>query len=165
MVKKAPTILVYGYGNPGRMDDGLGIRLAEMIEGYCTEKGLDSVETDTNYQLNIEDAYALKDKELVIFADASMEMIEDYTFEPIEPSARTEFTMHSVSPAFILHLCDEIYHHQPKAYLLQIKGYEWELKETLTEKGKENLENAFHHLASFLENDIKNEENIKNQKN
>jgi len=156
MVNIAPTILVYGYGNPGRMDDGLGIRLAEMIEKYCKEKGLDIVEIDTNYQLNIEDAYALKDKQMVIFADASMEMIEDYTFKPIEPSSRTEFTMHSVSPAFILHLCDEIYHHQPKAYLLQIKGYEWELKETLTEKGNKNLEKAFRFLSSFLEDDITN---------
>ena len=27
-------ILVYGYGNPGREDDGLGIRFAEIIETW-----------------------------------------------------------------------------------------------------------------------------------
>ena len=52
-----PKILVYGYGNPGRQDDGLGISLVEMIEDWKNKKKLSYIETDSNYQLNIEDAY------------------------------------------------------------------------------------------------------------
>ena len=63
-------ILIYAFGNPGRQDDGLGNRLIEKLEPWLKEKGFDRVATESNYQLNIEDAYTLKDKEVVVFVDA-----------------------------------------------------------------------------------------------
>ena len=34
-------ILIYGYGNPGRQDDGLGIRLSEELENWAHQQGLE----------------------------------------------------------------------------------------------------------------------------
>ncbi len=71
-------ILIYGYGNPGRQDDGLGVVLTQKLEAWVSESQLTGVEFDNNYQLNIEDAAAIAQKDLVIFADASEENIEDF---------------------------------------------------------------------------------------
>ncbi len=75
MTGNPPKILVYGYGNPGRQDDGLGIELAEEIDRWCSESGITNVQTDTNYQLNLEDAAGIAQYDVVIFADASREDI------------------------------------------------------------------------------------------
>jgi hydrogenase maturation protease len=143
-------ILVYGYGNPGRQDDGLGTLLAEEVDRWCTSSKLAHVSTDTNYQLNVEDAAEIADYNVVIFADASLENIESYSFEPLLPSNKTEFTMHAVSPAFILHLCQEMFGHKPEAYLLHIRGYEWEFMEEVTEGARENLAEAVSCVKQFI---------------
>ena len=79
MTGKTQKILIYGYGNPGRQDDGLGVLLAEEIERWSAEKGFVNIHTDSNYQLNLEDADALAKHDLVIFADASREDIDTFT--------------------------------------------------------------------------------------
>jgi hydrogenase maturation protease len=127
-------ILVYGYGNPGRQDDGLGILLVEEIESWAKAKGFESVETDSNYQLNIEDAYQLNKYDIVIYADASIEDIEQYKLEEIVPELNPNFSMHSVSPAFVIGLCKELYNEIPVSYVFHIKGYEWEFMTDLSER-------------------------------
>lgn len=137
-------ILVYGYGNPGRQDDGLGVLLSEMIEEWATEQNLgENIDTDSNYQLNIEDAYRLNDYDLVMYADASIEEIDDFLFEQIKPVINPQFTSHSVSPEFVIGLCKEIYGEIPETYLMHIKGYEWEFLGEMTTKASANLEKAF----------------------
>jgi hydrogenase maturation protease len=145
-VSGAPKILVYGYGNPGRQDDGLGVALAENIEKWARINGINHIETDSNYQLNIEDAARISEFDLVVFADASKEKIKGYAFTSLRPSPKMDFTMHSVSPAFILNLCREVYQKIPLAYLLHVKGYEWEFMKTMTPEAGKNLEEA----VSFL---------------
>jgi hydrogenase maturation protease len=137
-----PKILVYGYGNPGRQDDGMGIALAEAIETWAREMKMNGVETDSNYQLNIEDAARISEFDLVIFADATKEEIKEYAFTVLTPSPKTDFTMHSVSPAFILNLCSEVYKKTPPAFLLHIKGYEWEFMKEMTPQALKNMEEA-----------------------
>jgi len=48
-------ILVYGYGNPGRGDDGLGPALVEALELL----GATGLDCESDYQLAIEDAACL----------------------------------------------------------------------------------------------------------
>jgi hydrogenase maturation protease len=149
-----PKILVYGFGNPGRQDDILGIAVCDAIEKWAHDANIIDLQTDSNYQLNIEDADRISDFDLVIFADASTEEINDCLFTPLEPSAKIDFTMHSVSPAFILNLCGEIYNKRPEAYLLHIKGYEWEFMEEISIRAEQNLNNAViflkHKILEYL---------------
>lgn len=149
---KATKIIVYGYGNPGRQDDGLGVALAENIEKWVKENNLENIFTDSNYQLNIEDAEIISNYDIVIFADASTEPdVKDIAFTEVETSdASIEFTMHAVSPAFVVDLCNKIYHRKPKTFLLHIKGYEWELSEGITDKGTQNLTVAIGFLRDYL---------------
>jgi hydrogenase maturation protease len=147
---KKPTILIYGYGNPGRQDDGTGVLLAEKLEEWAHEKGLEEVHTDSNYQLNLEDAASIANYDLVIFADASREEMEDFRLEPLVASGKVEFSMHAVSPSFILHLCREIFNREPDSYLLHIRGYEWEFMGGITVKAGENLGRALHCIQDFI---------------
>ena len=66
-------ILIIGYGNPGRQDDGLGVFLVDELHKWANEAQLDYIYTDSNYQLNLEDAATISDFHLVVFADASKE--------------------------------------------------------------------------------------------
>lgn len=150
MTGNPPKILVYGYGNPGRQDDGLGIELAEEIDRWCSESGITNVQTDTNYQLNLEDAAGIAQYDVVIFADASREDIPSFCLDPLMPSDKTEFTMHAVSPAFVLHLCQEIFHHAPEAFLVHIRGYGWEFMAEMTDKARSNLHEAIDHVKNFV---------------
>lgn len=150
MTEKRLSVLVYGYGNPGRQDDGLGVMLAEQLEAWGKSRGYESLTTDSNYQLNLEDAYTLSHHDLVIFADATQEDLEDFRFEELQPSPAVEFTMHAVSPAFILHLCHQIFDRKPEAWLLHIRGYKWEFMGPLTEDARRNLQRAREFVEGFL---------------
>jgi len=146
-------ILFYGYGNPGRQDDALGICFIEEIRKWVAEQDIKNIHFDSNYQLNIEDADTISKYDLVFFADASLEPLENFTISRIEPSdAQIEFTMHASSPAFVLNICNNIYSEYPFTYLVHIKGYEWDLDfdKKLSEKAEKNLKNALEFMKEKL---------------
>jgi hydrogenase maturation protease len=151
MQQPASRILIYGYGNPGRQDDALGILLSGEIEKWAQQNKLTNIEVEQNYQLNIEDAEKISHFEVVIFADASMNEIESFSFGRLEPDLLTEFSMHSVKPSFVLGLCEEIFEHSPHAYLLRIRGYKWELIEKISPKAKKNLLASIDFLKMIIE--------------
>ncbi|MFH2141580.1 MAG: hydrogenase maturation protease [Bacteroidota bacterium] len=145
-------ILIYGYGNPGRMDDGLGNEFVNLCEQHLKEfNEFIQIETDSNYQLNIEDAEIISQYDFVFFTDASQENIENYSFTKVDPDkAQIEFTMHAVSVSYIVHIARTIYDKIPKAYLIHIKGYEWEFQEGITMRASENLNKAFMFFKKIL---------------
>lgn len=133
-------ILVYGYGNPGRKDDALGVLLSESIALWVKENNFSGIDTDSNYQLNIEDTEKISGYDTVIFCDVSMEDITDCSFTEVTANdSHIEFTMHAASPSFIFDLCEKLFHKSPDTFLLHIKGYEWEFREGLSEKASVNL--------------------------
>ncbi|MBN2480672.1 MAG: hydrogenase maturation protease [Bacteroidales bacterium] len=145
-------ILIIGYGNPGRQDDGVGVLLVDDLHQWAEESKLEFIYTDSNYQLNLEDAATISDFDLVIFADASKEDVRDFIMTRLEPSPVANFTMHSASPAFILHICEQIFHRSPEAYLLHIKGYKWEFMNEPTARALENLNRALEYVKEYIIN-------------
>lgn len=150
MDNEEENILVYGYGNPGRQDDGLGIMLAGEIEKWREKHNIDSVAIDMNYQLNIEDAEKISNYHTVIFADASVNEIRSYKLEKVVPDLKTDFSMHFVTPSFVAGLCQRIYGKLPEVYQLQIRGYSWEFMETVTGGALNNLQEATDFLLDYL---------------
>jgi hydrogenase maturation protease len=145
-------ILIYGYGNPGRQDDGLGYAMVRKLEGWTSENGFSGIEFDSNYQLNIEDAEAISAKDLVIFVDASAEEIEDYILTDVTGETDVSFTTHAASPGYIVKLCSELFSKTPPVKLLHIKGYEWEFREGLSDQAENNLHKAFIFMKEYLLN-------------
>ena len=142
------TVLVIGYGNPGRRDDGLGPALAAHVE----QAALEGVDVDIDYQLNIEHAYDLKAYDVVIFADATIESeTSPYYFQSIEPGNPTSFSTHSVSPGAVLRLAKDLFQADTQAYVLGITGYEFEdIAEGLTPQASSNLTQAVTFLTDWL---------------
>jgi len=152
MATKA-RILVYGYGNPGRQDDGLGIEMVKMVDDWIRRHELNCMTSENNYQLNVEDAETISKMEYVVFVDATKEDVHEYKFEKVDPSdKKVEFTMHAVSPAYVLNLSKELFGKMPETYILGIKGYEWDFKEGLSDNAKLNLEQAYQFLTRKLAN-------------
>lgn len=143
-------VLLYGYGNPGRQDDGLGNTFVDRIESWINEEKLDYIEIDSNYQLNIEDAEVISNYDLVIFIDASVEDIKDFCLVKVTKATEVIFTTHAASPGYIVDLCKQIYSKAPPTYLLHLKGFEWAFKEGLTEKAEQILNNAIKYMKPIL---------------
>jgi hydrogenase maturation protease len=146
--------LLYGYGNPGRMDDGLGNAFVDEMQQWIEQEGIENIHTDSNYQLNIEDAEKISVYDRVIFVDASKEAIDQFSFTKVDAGkARVEFTMHAVSPAYVLYLCEDLFRKKPETYLLHIKGYEWDFKEALTPGAQDNKKAALQFLQQQIKKD------------
>jgi len=146
-------ILFYGYGNPGRQDDALGILFVDEMEKWIQAQKLENISFETNYQLNIEDAEEISNYDLVIFSDASMEPIKGFEFSRVESSdAQVEFTMHAVSVSFVVDLCYKMFNKVPKAFLVHLKGYEWDLDfdKGLTERAAKNLKDSLDFMKEKL---------------
>lgn len=136
----------------------MGNVFIEEIQEWITHEGLTGISVDSNYQLNIEDAEAISHQDIVVFIDASIEEIDDFILTRVEASgAKIEFTMHAVSAAFILDLCQKLYERYPATFLLHIRGYKWEMKEGLTSKARRNLRKAL----DFMKVNLRSPENFK----
>jgi hydrogenase maturation protease len=144
-------ILIYGYGNPGRQDDGLGKALADEAETWIGEQQLDNVSVEVAFQLQVEDVLKMVDVDLVLFVDASMdEQIGDFTIERVISDPEASFSAHSVPPGFIVGLYEALYGPPPLSYLIQIRGYEWELEESVTSQARQNMELAWGLVKKIL---------------
>jgi len=139
-------VLLIGYGNPGRGDDGLGPALAEAME----KLGLAGVTVDSNYQLVVEDAEAVAHYPVVVFADADAGGPEPFSFRTIEPQAGLGFTSHHLDPRTILAMAQELFGAQPEGYLLGIRGYQFDpLQESLSPGARSNLEGAVNFFQTW----------------
>ena len=151
--------LIYGYGNPGREDDALGVVLADRLQAWIERTAIPGYGFDRNYQLNIEDALEVSQYDLVLFADASMEPVDNFLVSRVAPCERVQFTMHAVDPSYILYLSREIFGRSPATFLIHIKGYQWQLKEGLSAAAHQNLEDA----VAFVQSAIRGPEILEKQ--
>jgi hydrogenase maturation protease len=139
--------LIFGIGNSARQDDGLGWAFLDEISNTEKFKG----ELHYRYQLNIEDAEVVSHAEQVLFVDANSENLkENCVFEECELNGEITYTTHALNPEAVLALCKDVYGKEPKAYVLRIKGFGWELDEGLSNQGKENLKEALELLSKFM---------------
>ena len=131
-----PPLLIFGYGNPSRGDDALGPLLLERLEAL----NLPHVELLTDFQLQVEHALDLQDRDKVLFIDASVSCTAPYAFSRLQPQKDTSYSSHVMSPAAVLHAYQDMYGIPPSAYLLEVRGERFELGESLSSEASANLE-------------------------
>lgn len=139
----APRILVLGYGNPGRRDDGLGPAVAEAIAA----EGLAGVTTWENDQLSIEDALDVAAHDVVWFVDAARSGPEPLSVERLEPALSIAFSSHILSPQTLLAITEQEFGARPEAHLLAIRGYDFSFAEGLSEAAARNFALAVTYLT------------------
>jgi len=147
MSEKPTKVLLIGYGNPGRLDDGLGPALAAAVEEWA----IPGVTVDADYQLTVEDASVVAEHDVVIFADAAVDGNAAYYFRTLEPMGDLSFSTHSVQPPAVLGLAAELFGKPIPGYCLSVRGYEFnEYREQLSEQAQTNLAAAVKFVAELL---------------
>jgi hydrogenase maturation protease len=140
------SVLLYGFGNPGRQDDGLGPLVIEAIE-RCKFQG---VTTDADYQLQIEDAVEMVKHDVVIFVDASVKGTEPFTVQKVKPERSMGYTSHAVAPQSILAICKDVFGKVPETWIIGIRGYEFEFGQGISKRAITNLKKALEFIILLL---------------
>lgn len=144
-----PRILLIGYGNPGRLDDGLGPALAEALEPLFASG--DTVTIDADYQLSVEDAVTVRDHDVVLFVDAAVSGPEPFFVERVRPRTHVSFSTHSVDPAAVMGIAQDLFSASTTGYKVGIRGYDFnEFGQRLSERAQKNLEAARLFLQEVL---------------
>ncbi len=148
MISAPNDVLLICYGNPGRLDDGLGVAFAEHIQFV----ELPGVTLEVDYQLNVELAADMARHRYAIFVDATLRGSAPFTFRPVLPGPRTTFSTHSLEPDGLLALARGCFGAVVEAYALAIRGYEFDdFGEQLSPRARDNLTAALQFMLPVLE--------------
>ncbi len=146
----AKPILLFGYGNLSRGDDALGPLLLEYVENNID---LNDIDLLTDFQLQIEHALDLENRQLVLFIDASVTCNDAFDFSELRPAKDDSYTTHAMSPSAVLAVYQSIKNQlPPPCFLLGIQGERFELGEGLSTNAEKHLALASQFIQKLLDN-------------
>jgi hydrogenase maturation protease len=130
-------VLVIGYGNTLRGDDGIGPAVAEAVAAL----GLPGVRVLAVHQLTPELAAELAECRLAVFVDAAASG-EPVTAVRLEEKAAGGVLAHAADPRGLLALARAVYGRVPEAWLVTAAGADFGFRDGLTPTGRENARAA-----------------------
>ncbi|MCF4965959.1 hydrogenase maturation protease [Nostoc sp. CMAA1605] len=123
------TVMVIGYGNELRSDDGIGQQIANEIANWH----LPSVKSLAIQQLTPDLAASLAKTDLAIFVDACLPTDDwDVQIQPLSPSDDLDNSVHICDPRSLLALTQALYGYSPTAWLVTIPGFNFEIGDRLS---------------------------------
>ncbi len=137
-------ILIIGYGNPDREDDGVAWHILRALTLKLGLPAPDSYEEEfpqnENFdfsfylQLTPEMAEDIAGYEYVCFVDAHTGNIpEEVRLIGVESDfQRSPFT-HHLTPQSLISICESLYESKPEAVLLSVRGYQFLFSRQLSE--------------------------------
>lgn len=129
-------LLVFAIGNESRGDDALAPLLVRRLQAG----DIRHVEFIEDYQLQVEHVTDLLDRSAVLFVDADVSCAEPFHFSGIAAAKDGSYTSHMLTPFALLHTYRLVYGTDaPPAFLLRIRGYDFELGKPLSGKAAFNL--------------------------
>ena len=145
-------LLIFGYGNPGRGDDGLGPAFLDGVERL----DLPQVECQTDMQLQVEHVMDMQGRNMVLFVDADASCDSPFRFSEISAEKDDSYTSHAMTPQALLHAYTNVFGQQsPAGFLLRIRGERFELGDELSAVARSNLDKALEQLRPlFTEGDV-----------
>lgn len=144
-------ILLFGIGNCGRSDDGLGWAFLDRIHQEADFTG----QIEYRYQLQVEDAAMVSRADRVIFVDSFRGALPGgFRWAPCSPSRNFEFTSHVLAPSAVMYLCQDLYGRVPPAEVLLIQGDSWDLDMQMSEAAQLRLEHALESFSMRLRQQI-----------
>lgn len=140
-------ILIFGWGNLSRGDDALGPLLVERIEALH----LPGVECLTDFQLQVEHALDLENRERILFVDASIKAEAPFRHSRLLPARDASFSTHAITPESVMQVYVDLHDDDPPpCYQLAIRGESFELGEPLTTLASANLDTALAWVLAWI---------------
>lgn len=141
-----PALLVIGYGNTLRSDDGVGPRVAEAVAALH----LPGVQTLVCQQLSPEHADPIAQAETVVFVDAAVDAPMEVQWRELAPGDTTQLMAHAADPRTMLALARDVFGHAPRAWWLTIPAVSLEFSEQLTPVAKRGCAEAVMKIRSLF---------------
>ena len=165
-VKNPPNILILGFGNADRQDDGVAWHilrgLAEKL-GQPVPKQIGDefspLEDPTGnsphflfvLQLAPELAETVAGYDDVVFVDAHTGNVEqDLNFSEMKSEYQNSAFTHHMTPQTCLALAGALYGRTPRGFLLSVRGYEFGFATALSNATQQLAGQAVEELASWL---------------
>lgn len=138
-------ILIFGYGNTLRGDDGVGPRVVVAIE----KLQLPNVRTLICQQLSPEHADPISRAQTVIFVDAAVDAPKEVQLRPLEPGETSQLMAHAADPRTMLALARDVFGHAPRAWWLTIPAVNLEFGETLSAETEHGCSEAVEKIQTL----------------
>jgi hydrogenase maturation protease len=124
-------VLIIGYGNRFRTDDGVGVRAAESLAKEYS--GDSAVRVVAAHQLTPEMAADIAEVDEVIFLDAAADGIPGTICKtPVTVDDTGELLAHNCTPSALLSIAQRLYGRSPLAVSLTMSAASFELGEYLS---------------------------------
>jgi hydrogenase maturation protease len=144
-------VLVIGYGNDLRGDDGIGRRVAEAI----AEAGLPGVRVRTTHQLTPELAAEIAEASRVIFVDALADStIESVQVQQLAIEETPDWSTHTADPRVLLALTRALYGATPDAWWVMVPGRDFGFEEGLSPFANENVRRAIDRVIALARKNL-----------
>lgn len=131
-------LLVIGYGNTLRSDDGVGPRVAEAVEALH----LPGVHALARALLTPELAEPISQALRVIFVDAAVDDPAEVQLRPLAPAASSQVLAHAANPRTLLALARDVFGRAPEALCLTIPAQNLAIGQELSAKTSHGLDVA-----------------------
>lgn len=141
------AVVVFVVGNPSRGDDALGPALLASV----AEELPPDVEVIEDFQLQIEHALDLQQRQLALFIDAGELTPAPFVFYETQPRRDPTLSSHAMSPEAVLQVFKDVQAGvPPPAFVLGIRGESFDLGAALSPAAQGYLQQAQQHLLACL---------------
>lgn len=147
-------MLIIGYGNPLRTDDGLGWRAAYRLAASLKDAPVEALAV---HQLTPELGESIRGAGLVIFIDASHEgQPGTWTCAPVERDATpSPALVHHLTPARLLAYAQALFGASPPALMISVTGASFGYGEKLTRRVEAVLPGVIRHARARVARQVR----------
>ena len=137
-------VLVIGYGNPSRQDDGVGLAVVNGLRMRAGQAPLDEGDDGFNdlgrrldtlflQQLSPELVETLAEYDQVVLVDAHFGIYPELVHHSrLEPQVEPAIVSHHFTPGTLLSLARQLYGRAPSAELISVRGYAFDFTTELS---------------------------------
>lgn len=143
-----PKVLIVGYGNPLRGDDGVGWVVAERLRELTLSE---AVSIRTCIQLTPELAADLSEAEIAILIDVrAEEPAGKISCQQVKPLHYLPSSSHHLNPSALLSYTYQLFGKAPQTYLISINGTEFGYQAHLSPQVQEAVPKAVKVIVELL---------------
>ena len=146
-------VLIFAVGNESRGDDALAPLLLRKLDAWLQKEGRSTdFELIEDFQLQVEHAMDMVGRRLVLFIDAGMDTQEPYAFYRTQMENSTTPYSHALTLEAVLAVYPQVYQKEPPpAFILCIRGEQFELGSPLSPAVESRLDSAMVFLQRLLQ--------------